>query len=162
MDTHKPRPPQNAAKRGRGGQNPLAEVWAILSCPRIRDSVRLVQGTAILWFQSAGHIRDPDKPILGPTNTVSGPQGSKHGQSATQPVPKLSLSINLDNGTFWGPPRRHRGPFLVILSHFGPAWGPIWGRPRAQPLGRSEHFGSRETGLPGPKGDCLSSQHHHG
>ena len=25
-----------------------------------------------------------------------------------------------------------------------------------------EHFGSRDTGLPGPKGDCLSSQHHPG
>ena len=51
-----------------------------------------------------------------------------------------------------------QGLFLVILGHFGPAWGPTWGPPRARPLGRMEHFGGRDTGLPGPKGDCLSSQ----
>ena len=130
--------PQNAAKRAPGGQKPLVAVclghsegwkppkvgvctWG--KCPRIRDSVRLARDTAIFRFQPAGHIRGPNEPILGPTDTVSGPHGSRHGQKATQTVPKLILSISLDNRTFWGAPGRHRGPFLVILGHFRPAWG---------------------------------------
>ena len=121
-------------------------------CPRIRDSVRLSRDTAIFRFQPAGHIRGPNEPVLGPTDTVSGPHGSKQGQKATQTVPKLALSINLDNGTFWGAPRRHQGPFWVILGHFGPAWGTTWGPPQARPLGRMGHFGGPDTGLPGPKG----------
>ena len=71
----------------------------------------------------------PNEPVLGPTDTVSGPHGSKHGQKATQTVPKLILSIKLDNGTFWGPPRRHRGPFLVILGRLGPQKVPPGVRP---------------------------------
>ena len=34
------------------------------------------------------------------------------------------LSINLDNGTSGGPPRRHRSPFLVIWGHSG-AWSTL-------------------------------------
>ena len=145
-------------RRDKGCKPPKAGVCTWEKCPGIRNSVRLARDTAIFRFQPAGHIRGPNEPILGPTDTVSGPHGSKHGQKATQTVPKLILSINLDNGTFWGAPRRHRGPFLVILGHFGPVWGP----PRARPLGRPEHFGCRDTGLPGPKADCLPSQHHPG
>ena len=92
-------------------------------CPRIRDSVRLARDTAIFRFQPAGHIRGPDEPILRPTDTVSGPHGSEHGQKETQTVPKLILSINLGNGTFWGGPRRHRGPFLVSCGRVGPGHG---------------------------------------
>ena len=118
VDTHGPKIPQNAAKRARGGQKPLVavglghsegqnqqEVGVCLwqTCPRIRDWVCLARDTAIFRFQPAGHIRGPNEPILGPTDTVSGPHGAKHGQKATQVIPKLILSINLDNGTFWAP-----------------------------------------------------------
>ena len=114
-------------------------------------------GVVPIMVESLG----PNEPILGPADTISAPYGSKDGQKASQTVPKLILSINLDNGTFWGPPpRRHRGLFLVILGHFGSTWGPTWGPPQARPLGRMEHFGGRDTGLPGPRGDCLLSQHH--
>ena len=169
---------KNAAKRVPGGQTPLVAVrlghsegWkppkvgvcTWVNCPRIRDSVRLVRDTAIFWFQPAGHIRGPNEPTLEPTDTVSGSHGSKNSQKSTQTLPKLILSIDLDNGTFWGPPRRHRGPCLVILGHFGPAWGPTRGPPGARSLGSTELFGGRDTGLPGPKGShCLSSQHHPG
>ena len=74
------------------------------------------------FFGAAGHIWGPNEPILGPTETFSGPRGSKHGQKASQTVPKLMLSISMDNGTFWGALRRHQGPFLVF---FGPFWAPL-------------------------------------
>ena len=106
-----------------GWKPPKVGVCTWEKCPRIRHSVRLARDTAIFQFQSARHIRGPNEPILSPTDTVLGSHVSKHGQKATQRVPKLILSINLDNGTFWGPPRRHQGPFLVILGHFGPAPG---------------------------------------
>ena len=136
----------------RGWKPPTVGVCTWERCPRIRDSVCPARDTTTFRVQPAGHIRGPTEPILGPTGTA------KHGQKATQTVSKLMVSINLDNGTFWSAPGRHRGPFLVIFGHFGPAWAP----PRARPLGRPEHFGGQDTGLPGPKVDCLPSQHHPG
>ena len=133
--------PRNAAKRAPGGQKPLVAVrlghsegWdppkvgACMreKCPRIPDSFHPARDTAIFWFQPAGRMWGPNEPIWGPTDTVPGPHGSERGQTATQTVPKLIVSINVDKRTFRPPPRRHRGLFLVI---FGPAWGPNWGPP---------------------------------
>ena len=153
---------QDKTRQDKGWKPPKVGVCTWEKCPRIRASVCLARDTAIFPFQPAGHIRGPDVPILGPMDTVSGPHGSKHGQKATQTVPKSILSITLDNGTFWGPPRRHRGPFFGDSGPFQARWGPTCGPPRARPLGRMEHFGGPDTGLPGPKGDCFSSQHHPG
>ena len=105
-------------------------------CPWTRNSVRLAQNTALFQLQPTGHFRGPNEPILGPADTVLGPHGSKHGQKATPTIPKLILSINFDNATLWGAPRRHWDPFLVIL-------GPLGAPPGACP--KCGHSGARST-----------------
>ena len=147
-----------------GWKPPKVGVCRWGKCPQIRDSVCPARDTAIFRFQPAGHIQGPNEPISGPTDTVSGPHGSKQGQKASQKANSAQVGFvdQLGQRNLLGPLQRHRGRFLVILGHFGPVWGPTWGLPWARPLGRMEHFGGRDPGLLGPKGDCLSSQHHPG
>ena len=95
--------------RPRGWQPPTVGACAWERCPRIRDFRPPSPRYGDFQFSPAGRIR-------GPTEPVSGPHGSEHGQKAPQTVPKLMVSINLDDGTFRGAPRRHRGPFLVIVA----------------------------------------------
>ena len=133
-----------------GRKSPKVGVCPGEKSPRIRDSVRLARDTATFWFQPAGHIRGPNEPVSGPTDTVSGPHGPKHSQKATQTLLKLIMSINLDNRTFRGPPRRHRGPFFC---DFEPFWARLPPPPPPGKATRTEHSGSRDTGLPSPNPD---------
>ena len=115
VDTHRPESPKMRLNGHPVGRNRLWRcVWAILrgweppqvgvgtweKGPRIRHSVRLPRDTAIVRSQPARHIRGPNEPVLGPTDTVRGHIGPNTVKKATQTVPKLILSINLDNGTF--------------------------------------------------------------
>ena len=110
-----------------GWKPPKVRRCTCKKCPRMRNLVCLAGDTAI---QPVGHIRGPNKPILGPTDTVSGPHGPKNSQKATQAVPKVILSINLDNRTFWAPQQRQRGPFLGgVWAILGPLGAPPGGRP---------------------------------
>ena len=114
-------------------------------CPQTRDSVHLARDTAIFQFQPARHVWGPNEPILGPTDTVSGPHGFKHGQKATQSVLKLILFINLDNGTILGRSTEAPGP---VFGDFGLFWarlGPHQGPTLGTATGALWHFGTLAT-----------------
>ena len=70
VDTHRPKVPQmrmNGHPVGKKKKTqPEVGVCKWEKCPRIRNSVRLAQDTAICRFQPAGHTQGPNEPILGP------------------------------------------------------------------------------------------------
>ena len=71
------------------------------------------------WFHPAGHTWGPNEPILGPTDTVSGPNGSKHGKKATQTAPKLIFVHQIGQQNLLGRPTEALGP---VFGDFGPFW----------------------------------------
>jgi len=88
-------------------------------CPWNHNSVCLAQSTAILRFRPAERTPGPKGPILGPTDTVLCANGSKHGPKRAQTLPGCTLSINKENGTLHGAPRRRRDPILAFWGRFG-------------------------------------------
>ena len=89
-------------------------------CPRNCDSGPLARDTSIFQFPPTGHARGPKRAIWGPTDTILGANGSKHGRKRTQTLLNCILSINNGNQTSHGAPWRHHGPFLAFLGHFWP------------------------------------------
>ena len=88
-------------------------------CPRSRDSVCLARDTANFRFRTMGRNSGPNGPKLGPIDTVSRQNWSKHDKKATQILPKCVMSINGDSGTRHCPSHNCRAPLLLILGRLG-------------------------------------------
>ena len=117
-----------------------------LQVGKVFTDSRFGLSSPIFRFQPAGHIPGPKvNPFRAQRTPFRGHTGPNTGKRQPQTVPKLIVSINVDNGTFWGAQGRHRGPFLVALAPLGPAWGPNPG-PAPGPATRGAWRGTLAAG----------------